>query len=434
MKSRIWVLFSFILVTIVFAIFIDLPQSFLWGNKIKASLGLDLVGGTELIYQADLSGSTDKLKDLNNLKSVFSKRINELGVSEPNIQTSGNDKIIIELPGVKNINEAIDKIGQTYELVFMTEAEAGSGIQLKDYYDPEYSYPGYWSKTELTGRNLRDATTTVQGGTQTSIKSEPVVSIRFDNSGKEKFRELTKDNLGKRLAIVLDDKIVSAPTVNDEISSGEAIISGSGDIKDSQELAKRLNEGILPVPAKLIGQQNIGAMLGKDSLTKSIVASLFGLFLVLIFMTAYYRFLGLIGFLSLSIYALFVLAIFKIIPVTMTLAGITGFILSIGMAIDANILTFERIKEELKIGKKLNLAITDGFKRSWSSIRDSNLSSIITSLVLFYATGFGPVKAFALTLFIGIVVSMFTAIFVTRTILLLISFSSLKRLIHADNN
>lgn len=434
MKRKIFIYLTLVLVLFVFAIFIIVPKSPLWGEKIKAMLGLDLVGGTELTYEADLSESNDKLKDIDNLKSVFDHRINQLGVSEPSLQTSGTNRIIIELPGISNIDEAIEKIGQTYELVFMTEADENNGNQLQDYYDPEYTYPGYWIKSDLTGRNLKEASATIQSSSQTSAKAEPIVSIEFDNAGKEKFSKLTKDNLNKRVAIVLDNKIVSAPNVSVEITSGEAIITGSGDIKDAQELAKRLNEGMLPVPATLVSQQNIGAMLGKDSLTKSIIAGLFGLFLVFIFMVFYYRFLGLVGFLSLVIYAVLTLAIFKVIPITLTLAGITGFILSIGMAIDANILTFERFKEEIKLGKKLNLAITDSFKRSWSSIRDSNLSSIITSLILFYTTGVGPVKAFALTLFIGIVVSMFTAVFVTRTILLFISFSSLKRFIYADNN
>lgn len=430
MKTKLWVLLSVIVVIITFGILIVIPKSPLSGEKIKASLGLDLVGGTELTYEADLSQSKDKIKDLDNLKSVFEKRVNELGVSEPTIQTSGGNKVIIELPGVKEIDAAIQKIGATYELSFMTETTDADGVQLTDYYDPTYTYPGTWKKSDLTGRNLVKADATFEGGTQTAVNTTPVVSIKFDNSGKERFRNLTKNNVGKRIAIVLDSQIVSAPSVNEEIASGDAVITGSKDIKEAQQLAKRLNEGILPVPTKLIGQQNIGATLGQDSLKLSLIAGLIGMLLITIFMVSFYKFPGLIAVISLSIYAIITLAIYKLIPVTLTLAGIAGFILSIGMAIDANILIFERMKEELKSGKELNLSILDGFKRSWNSIRDSNISSIITCLILYFATGSGPIRGFALTLLLGIMVSLFTAITVTRTILLLLSTSPLKRYIH----
>jgi len=430
MKTKLWILLSVIIVIIGFAVLIDVPKSPLWGEKIKASLGLDLVGGTELTYEADLSQSKDKIKDLDNLKSVFEKRINELGVSEPTIQTSGGNKIIIELPGIKEIDTAIKRIGATYELSFMTETTEEDGISLNDYYDPSYTYPGKWKKSDLNGRNLVKADATFEGGTQTSVNTTPVVAIKFDNSGKERFRKLTKDNVGKRIAIVLDNQIVSAPSVNEEIASGEAVITGSKDIKEAQQLAKRLNEGMLPVPTKLIGQQNIGATLGQDSLKLSIVAGLIGMILITIFMLSFYKFPGLIAVVALLIYALITLAIYKLIPVTLTLAGIAGFILSVGMAIDANILIFERMKEELRSGKELNLSILDGFKRSWNSIRDSNISSIITCLILYFATGSGPIRGFALTLLLGILVSLFTAITVTRTILLLLSTSPLKRFIH----
>lgn len=430
MKKRLWFLFGFILIIVILGILINIPQSPLWGKKIKASLGLDLVGGTELIYEADLTQSQDKLKDLNNLKNVFEKRVNELGVAEPSLQTSGGNKILIELPGIKDINQAIERIGATYELNFMTEGTAETGVQLKGYYDSTYLYPQYWVKSDLTGRNLKKADATFEGGTKTTLQSEPVVSIQFDNVGKEKFRELTKNNLNKPVAIVLDNMIVSAPTVQSEIENGQAIITGSKDIKEAQELAKRLNEGILPVPTKLVGQQNIGATLGQDSLKLSMVAGFVGIILITIFMLIFYKIPGLIAVIALAFYAILAMAIFKVIPITLTLAGIAGFVLSVGMAIDANILIFERLKEELISGKELNLAIQDGFKRSWNSIKDSNTSSIITCLILYYVTGSGPVRGFALTLMIGILVSLFTAITVTRTILLLLSTSSLRRFIH----
>jgi preprotein translocase subunit SecD len=431
MRRNLWILFSIIIVVIAFGVLIDIPKSPLAGQKVKATLGLDLVGGTELTYQADLSGSTDKLKDLNNLSSVFRNRIDQLGVAEPTIQTSGTDKIIVELPGIKNIDQAVEKIGATYELLFMEQATGPTdGVQLNDYYDPSFTYPGFWKPTDLNGRQLVSAEYTFQNSSQSSVQSEPVVTIKFDSTGKAKFAEITKRNVQKQIAVVLDNRIVTAPTVQAELDNGEAIITGSKNIKDAQQLAQRLNEGMLPVPAKLIGQQNIGATLGQDSLKKSMVAGIIGLLLVGLFMIIYYKTAGLIAMVALVIYTTLSLAIYKIIPVTMSLAGIAGFILSIGMAIDANILIFERMKEEMALGKTLNLAIIDGFKRAWTSVKDSNLSSIITCLILYYTAGSGPVRGFALTLGIGIIISLFTAVTVTRTILLLIAGSKAKGFIH----
>lgn len=429
MRKNLWILFVFIIALTILGVLFDLPKSPLWGERIKASLGLDLTGGTELVYEADLSGSSDKIKDLNNLVSVFRQRIDQLGVAEPTIQTSGTNKVIIELPGIKDINQAVNRIGATYELVFMEESTAESGVQLYDYYDPQYLYPAYWSKTDLTGRQLKSAEATFDNSNN-SINSDPVVSIKFDNAGKEKFRDLTKKNLQKQLAIVLDNRIVSAPTVQSEITSGDAVITGSKDVKEAQKLAKRLNEGMLPVPARLVAQRNVGATLGQDSLKKSAVAGLVGLVIVAAFMITYYKTGGVVAVFALLIYSILTLAFYKLIPVTLTLAGIAGFILSIGMAVDANILIFERMKEEMALGKTLNLAILDGFKRAWSSVRDSNFSSLITCLILYYTAGTGPVRGFALTLSVGILISMFTAITVTRTIMLLSANSRITRLIH----
>ncbi|OQA04854.1 MAG: preprotein translocase subunit SecD [bacterium ADurb.Bin400] len=430
MRRNLWLLTLFIFVLTTLGVLVDIPKSPLAGDKIKALLGLDLVGGTELIYEADLSASTDKIKDLDNLSNVFRQRVDQLGVSEPTIQTSGGNRIIIELPGIKNIDEAVKKIGDTYELVFMEEATAETGVQLADYYDPSYTYPNYWKPTDLTGRELQSADATFQSTTSNSISTDPITSIKFNNTGKEKFKEITKRNLQKQVAIVLDNRIVSAPQVQVEIANGEAVITGAKTIKDAQQLSRRLNEGMLPVPAKLVGQRNVGATLGQDSLKKSMVAGIIGLLLIAIFMMVYYKVSGLIAVFALIIYAILSLAIYKVIPVTLTLAGIAGFILSIGMAIDANILIFERMKEELRSGKVLNLAITDGFRRAWSSVRDSNFSSILTCLILYYTTGTGPVRGFALTLGIGVVISMFTAITVTRTILHLIAGSRLRKVIN----
>lgn len=427
MKRNLWVIFGFIIALAALAVFIDIPKSPLGGEKVKALLGLDLQGGTELIYQADLSGSSNKTADMNNLKNVFRNRIDQLGVAEPNIQTTGTDRILIELPGIRNIDEAVQKIGQTYELVFMTQSTAEEGgVQLKDYYE-DYTYPGYWKASDLTGRNLiANKTDATFQNSQSGIQSEPVVSLTFDNAGKDKFATLTKDNLNKQIAIALDNRIVSAPNVQTEITDGRAVITGTKDIKNAQDLASRLKEGSLPISAKLVAQQNVGASLGQDSLKKSLVAAIVGFLILALFMIIYYKFPGFLAVVALIIYALLSMALFKIIPVTLSLAGIAGFILSIGMAVDANILIFERMKEELRSGKDTSLSIRDGFVRAWSSIRDSNFSSIITCTIL-YAFGSGPVRGFALTLLIGVIVSLFTAVTVTRTFMILISHTNARK-------
>ncbi len=430
MKKNLYITSSIILILFLLAIFIVIPKSFLAGEKIKARLGLDLQGGTELIYQADLSTSSNKINDLDNLKSVFRSRIDDLGVAEPTIQSVGTDRIMIELPGVKDVNKAVETIGQTYELSFMTESTAeDGGVQLKDYYE-DYTWPNYWKATDISGRNLIPSKTDVTFDTsQNSIQSEPVVSITFDNAGKEKFAALTKDNIGKQIAITLDNKIVTAPKVEVEINDGKAIITGSKDVEDAQKLSKRLKEGALPIQAKLIAQSNVGASLGTDSLEKSIIAAIVGFLALAIFMISYYKFPGFLASIALIIYAFISMALFKLIPITLSLAGIAGFILSVGMALDANVLIFERMREEIRGGKDAVQATKDGFLRAWPSIRDSNLSSIITCIILYYF-GSGPVRGFALTLAIGIIVSLFTAITVTRTFMTLLAGIKKGKLIH----
>ncbi len=425
--KRIWYIFGLIIIILALAILIDIPKGpNLFGKEIKTHLGLDLQGGTELIYQADLSKSTDKSKDLNNLISVFRQRVDRLGVAEPTIQQQGNDQVLIQLPGIKNINQAIATIGQTYELVFMTQAtDASSGQQLQDYYQNDYTYPGYWQATDLTGKDLISSDITYQNG-NSGATSKPVVTLTFNDAGKSKFAALTKNNLNKQIAIVLDNRIVSAPTVQSEIADGKAIISGMKNITEAKNLSDRLNEGVLPIPAKVIAQQDIGATLGADSIKKSLTAGIIGLILVGLFMLIHYKLPGIIAVVALIIYSLIALALFKIIPVTMTLAGIAGFILSIGMAVDANILIFERMREELRLGKEIAVATEEGFKRAWNSIRDSNFSTIITCIILF-EFGTGLIKGFALTLAIGVLVSMFTAITTSRTFLILISKTNLKK-------
>jgi preprotein translocase subunit SecD len=425
MLKRQLITLAMILVITALAVIVDIPQSYNFGQEeIKAHLGLDLQGGTQLIYQADLSQSKSTSKDLNNLINIFRQRVDSLGVAEPSIQAQGDDRVIIELPGVKDINQATESIGSTYELVFMTQSESG-GETLNDYYTGN-PYPGSWLRSDLTGRDLSNAGVDYQGQ---SVSSEPVVTLTFNGEGREKFARLTKENLNKQIAIVLDNKIVSAPNVQVEITDGQAVITGNSDIDEAKMLANRLNEGMLPVPAHLIAQSNIGASLGVDSVKASLIAGVIGLLLIAIFMIALYRLPGMIAVVALSIYTAISLALFKLIPVTLTLAGVAGFVLSIGMAVDANILIFERMREELRSKKPLGLSIEEGFKRAWSSIRDSNFSSLITSAILFFL-GSGSVKGFALTLAIGILVSMFSAITISRNLLLLVSNSKLKKYIN----
>ncbi|OIN89074.1 protein-export membrane protein SecD [Candidatus Berkelbacteria bacterium CG1_02_42_45] len=428
---RTWIIFVFIVIILALSIVIDIPKGpKIFGREIKTHLGLDLQGGTELIYQADLSKSDNKSKDLTNLMNIFRQRIDRLGVAEPAIQQQGSDQVLIQLPGVKDIGQAIATIGQTYELVFMTQAtDQTTGAQLSDYYDQNYTYPGFWQPTDLTGSDLVKSDVTYENQNQGVGQSQPVVTLSFNNTGKEKFAKITKDNLKKQVAIILDNRIVSAPTVQSEITDGKAIITGQKDIKEAKKLADRLNEGMLPIPAKIIGQQNVGATLGSESVNKSLIAGIIGLILVGLFMIIHYRFPGFIAVIALGIYSLITLALFKTIPVTMTLAGIAGFILSIGMAVDANILIFERTREELRSGKDIAAAIEEGFRRAWNSIRDSNFSTIITCIILFYF-GTGIIKGFALTLAIGVLVSMFTAITVSRNFLLILSHTSLRRFLH----
>ena len=402
MRRNLWIFLLVILLVTAFAGLVDWPKGpKIFGKEINVHEGLDLQGGTHLVYELDTSKIDEKdiTPASQSVINIIEQRINGLGVAEPTIQAAkigSTQTVIIELPGITDVNEAINLIGKTAQLKFK---ELSDGSQ-SDFTD-----------TSLTGANLKKAEVQFD---QTS--GEPQVSIQFDTDGTKLFADLTKKNLQKPLAIELDGEIVSAPVVQSEIDNGQAVINGKFSVEEAKKLAIQLNAGALPVPIKLVQQQNIGATLGSESVKKSLVAGLIGLILIAIFMIAYYKIPGLLAVLALTIYALVVLAIFKLIPVTLSLAGITGFILSVGMAVDANILIFERTKEELLLGKTNALALEEGFRRAWSSIRDSNISSLITALILYYFTT-GLVRGFAVTLAIGIIVSMFTAITVSRTFL-----------------
>ncbi len=535
-RQKMKLKFASIVILAVLAGFISYPKIAFFvpgasniSDKLKINLGLDLQGGIHLEYKADISGLEGGKTDeaIQAAQDVIERRINAFGVAEPVVQTakSGNDyRIIVELPGIKDIEQAKNQIKETPFLEFKEEgdgttpeiasffakaneetkkkaqeilqkalkgenfeelAKANSqdpgskdsggdlGFAKKGTFVPEFDkvlfeenlspgmiYPelvetqyGWhiikliesegegeekevhsqhilfekqstdsipelnYVSTNLTGKNLKDAQVVFAG----QGIGEPQVSLKFDDEGKKLFADLTKKNLDKTIAIFLDGRIISAPTVQAEITDGEAVITGNFSTEEAKELAGRLNEGALPVPLSLISQQSVEATLGAKSLEQSVFAGLIGIVAVIVFMLLNYRFLGFIASLALIIYSVLMVSIFKLssftpFSITLTLSGIAGFILSVGMAVDANILIFERTKEEIARGRNLKGALEEGFRRAWTSIRDGNVSSIITSLILIiFGTSF--VKGFAVTLLIGVLVSMFTAITITRTLL-----------------
>lgn len=536
-KQKLQVKFAFIILLAVVTGLVSYPQMvskvppvYDVLNKLKINLGLDLQGGIHMEYKADTSkiDSSQVGDAMQAVQDVIERRVNAFGVAEPVIYTakSGSEqRLIVELAGVKDINQAKQLIQETPFLEFKEEGQIGEVEQIpedvlekmnteakqkahdllkkalagedfaqlakdnsedpgskdnggeydfvpKGSFVPEYEeaifdknlkngeiYPELaetqfgWHiikrievrgegetqefksahiliakktqpqpkmdfvSTGLSGKNLKSASVTFQS----QGLSEPQVSLKFDDEGTKLFAEITKKNLEKRVAIYLDGEIISAPTVQSEITTGEAIITGNFTVDEAKKLVQRLNEGALPVPITLVSQQSVEASLGQVSLEKSLKAGMIGLILVVIFMLVYYRFLGLIASFALLIYTGLMISIFKFSSfspwqITLTLPGIAGFILSIGMAVDANILIFERTKEEIKKGRGVVSAIEEGFRRAWTSIRDGNVSSIITCLILM-EMGTGFVKGFAVTLFIGVLASMFTAVVITRTIL-----------------
>ncbi len=373
-------------------------------------LGLDLVGGSHLVYEVDLSkvaaGDYDSV--MSGLRDVIEKRVNLFGVSEPQVYTaqSGNSRqLVVELAGVKDVNEAINQIGLTPLLDFRLVQQNGTSSV-------------NFIPTGLTGQYLTGAQLSFDQTTQA-----PQVSFNLNDQGAKLFDDLTKNNIGKPLCIFVDNNFIipdseidSCPRISGEIPSGKAVITGSFDINTVKSLVARFNAGALPAPIKLISQQTISPSLGSDSLKKAIFAGIIGTLLVMVFMIIYYRLLGVFAVMALIFYIIFTLSVFKIVPVTMSLSGLAGFILTIGMAVDANILIFERTKEELKKGLSRPAAIDEGFKRAWPSIRDSNVSTIITAIILYFFTS-SFVQGFALTLLLGVIISMFSAITVTETFL-----------------
>ncbi len=389
--------------------------------KDQLKLGLDIKGGVVVVYEAQ-SDETDAalVRTMEQTKQIIGKRINELGLTEPVITLQGDKRLRIELPGVANSQDAIDVIGKTALLEFVlvtgdTPAAEGMTIDQIKY------------ESILTGINIEDAFVSQDKFNQ------PVVSLKFDATGTTLFYEGTKkaiDNAGKRgqIAIVLDNEIISAPYTQIVISDGAAIITGNFSYDNANSLAMLIRGGALPVQLAEIQTSVIGPTLGLDSFNSAIRAAIVGILLVMLFMIAFYRIPGVIASIALTLYAVLVVYVLIALNATLTLPGIAGIVISLGMAVDANVIIFERLKEEMKVGKSLRASIDGGFHRAMSTIIDSNVTTFIAALILF-AFGEGPIKGFAVTLMIGIISSMFTAVFVTKSMLKLsLGFTDRKKL------
>lgn len=413
-RSKYYFLSILFLLLTLFLLYFHLGPILLKDNifsRFPFKLGLDLQGGSHLIYQADLSSieETEKESAMAGLRDVIERRINLFGVQEPIVQTQrkGEERrLIVELAGVYDIDQAIQMIGETPYLEFRTQKK---GDEDQIIFEP----------TLLTGRFLKKA---ILDFDQTTF--DPIVLLEFDDAGQEIFAKLTKENIGKLIAIYLDGVPISIPVVREEITRGRAQITGQFTPKEAKMLVQRLNSGALPIPINLISQERIGPTLGQSSINSSIKAGIIGLGLLALYFLIYYRLLGLIALFALLFYLSFVLLLFKFIPVTLTLAGLIGFLMSLGMAVDANVLIFERTKEELRQGKTFSLAVEDGFRRAWKAIKDSNFTTILVGLILFWF-GTSAIKGFALTLIIGVSVSMLSAVWLTR--IYLRSLGSLKK-------
>lgn len=395
-------------------------------------LGLDLAGGSHLVYEADVSSlRPEEVPELMNvLREVIERRINVFGVSEPVVQVERSsfvaekkqERLIVELPGVANVADAVKEIGKTPLLEFKLVDEealktASEGVTTEG----EVKNP--YIDTGLTGRYLKSAELVFGQNNGGGLSNEPIVSITFNDEGATFFEKITKENTGKKLAIFLDGTLMSAPVINEAIGGGKAIISGSFTPEEARELVRNLNFGALPVPITLESTQTIGSSLGDSALHAGVYAGVIGFIILAVFMILWYRLPGIIAVLALIMYIVIMLALFKLIPVVLTAAGIAGFILSVGLAVDANVLIAERIKEELRDGKHVHEAITEGFNRAWLAIRDSNIAHIIVGIILFWF-GTALIKGFALVFSIGVFVSMFSAITISRTLLIALPVST----------
>lgn len=445
MRNNSTISLVLVLILIAFALYVVLPVTHpAWLERARSTdpnaprelldlrLGLDLRGGTQVLLEADLpEGRTLGPNDINAAKAIVENRVNGLGVAEAIVQAQGETRLIVELPGISNADQAVETIRSTGQLEFVDPggdtlrsgmiinttnnpnaiAKAQNGVQSGDINPADIPYPDKVFNTAMTGDVLSDAIAAPDQFGKWRI------NFTLTGDGSTKFLEYTSSHIGQPMAIVLDGRVLSAPTINGAISNnGE--ISGQFTQEEAESLAIQMRYGALPVPLSVSDIRTIGASLGQDSVNRSVRAAIVGLIAIFIFMLTIYRLPGFLAALAVVCYIILNLAIYKLIPVTLTLPGIAGFILSMGMSLDANILIFERLKEELRSGRSLRLSIETGFDRAWPAIWDSNLSTLITCVVLFWfgnTFGASAVKGFAVTLAIGVGLSMFSAITITRT-------------------
>ncbi len=414
----------FILVLFAFCLWVILPGNGIFGRN-QFTLGLDLKGGSHLVYQIDLSKKDPAQTDADVIEAVKNKierRVNAYGVTEPIVQTINNERgsfVLVQLPGVTDVDQAIKLIGQTAELDFKERVVDSSGNPVLDENGNQEwviakAKGSDGQERDLSGKYLKPNAQVVL----TPQTNEPEVAFEWNSEGATLFEQITQRNLQKPLGIFLDNKLISAPTVQAVIKD-KGVITGLN-LEEARTLSIQLNSGSLDVPLTIVERRDIGATLGEDSLRKSLEAGIIGAAMVIIFMIAYYRFSGLMACLALVVYVVLNLAIFKLIPVVLTLPGIAGFLVSVGMGVDGNVLVAERLKEELRRGRTLGAAIEEGFRQSWSAILDANVTVFIACIVLYWlGNTFGNflVLGFATTLFIGTALSMFTQVVVTRTFL-----------------
>ncbi len=403
-------------------------------GRFDFKLGLDLSGGTHLEYTADVSkvAAGDISDSLGALQQVIERRVNAFGVGEPVVQAErggvlggGDYRLIVELPGITDVNEAVRMIGATPTLDFKLVKQGQESNLLDAEGNP---IPASFEDTGLTGTYLSRASLQFGNGSS-NLASQPVVRVDFNAQGSKLFGDITGKNIGRELAIFLDGKLVSAPVIRDNITDGTAIISGDFTADVAKQLVRDLNLGALPVPITLSSTQTIGATLGDEALNAGLMAGLIGFLVLSLFMILWYRLPGVVSVIALTIYVILMLALFKLIPVVLTAAGIAGFILSVGFAVVPNILIAEPIKEELAACKSTEEPIREGFARAWLAIRDSNIAHIIAAVILFWM-GTSLIKGFALVFGLGVVVSMFSAITISRTFLMALGVDASKPLGH----
>ena len=388
----------------------------------KTKLGLDLQGGSHLVFEADTTNLIGKEKNeaLESAKAIIERRVNFFGVSEPSIRlvkVGKSDRLEIDLPGLKSVEEAIGLIGQTAQLEFMEEGTQSAQLKVDN---PLLESILRLNKfTGLSGKDVKKASPQPDSTTPGSYE----IALKFDSDGTKKFEEITARNVGKQVGIFLDGTPLLIPTVNEAIRGGEARITGKFSLEGAKQLSIAINSGALPVKIKLIEQRSVGPTLGEKQIRQSVLAGVVGIFIVILYMIGYYGRLGLIAALALIIYGLINFAIIRTMPIILTLPGIAGLLLSIGMAVDSNILIFERTKEEMRAGKPYRVAINSGFGKAIDAIKDANFTTLLVAFILFnplnwsFLPMFGLVRGFALTLAIGVVTSLFTGLFITKRLI-----------------